>query len=201
MTDHPEASNKARAISRGADLVAAYASDPRGWDGPMTGAQVFGAVAPDTDDGGDLVSIIKDAIADLLHLADHLRMDTNALENMARRHYLGEQGGDLDTAWRAVPESQVEYVPAIASSPRQPMIVVVRHPDWATVETLHYVEADVVDIDLGGSFDITAMNRADKETAREYAADLRKQVEHLPLDHTGRVDVIEQAEYIEEAIA
>lgn len=120
MTDHPEASNKARAISRGADLVAAYASDPRGWDGFMTGAQVFGAVAPETDDGGDLVSIIKDAIADLLHLADHLRMNTNAVEKMARGHYLGEQGGDLDTAWREVPESQVEYVPvplpAIASS-------------------------------------------------------------------------------------
>ena len=160
MTDHPEASNKARAISRGADLVAAYASDPRGWDGFMTGAQVFGAVAPETDDGGDLVSIIKDAIADLLHLADHLRMNTNAVEKMARGHYPGEQGGDLDTAWREVPESQVEYVPAIASTDAVPITRGVlgllvyaagEHVDyreeWGDQESQHYVRGEQHDDD------------------------------------------------------
>ena len=114
MTDHPEASNKAHAISRGADLVAAYASDLRGWSGAMTGAQVF--AERDPKDEGDLGSIIGDAIADILHLAEHAGLDPGAMIERATNNYTGERDGDLDTAWREVPESQVEYVPAIAST-------------------------------------------------------------------------------------
>ena len=153
MTDHPEASNKARAISRGADLVAAYASDPRGWDSPMTGAEVFAECDP--KDEGDLGSIIGDAIADILHATERAGLDTDDMIVSAINHDLGEQGGDLDTAWRDVPESQVEYVPAIASSDavtitRGALGLLVyaarEHVDyraeWGDKESQHYVRGE-----------------------------------------------------------
>lgn len=113
MSAHPEASNKARAISRGADLVAAYASDARGWAGTY-----------DTMNGADVMALkqvidaatVADAIADILHVADHMGIETDYLMQKALWHYHGERDGDLDTAWSGVPESDVEYVPAIAST-------------------------------------------------------------------------------------
>jgi hypothetical protein len=189
MSAHPEASNKARAISRGADLVAAYASDARGWDYPITGREVFDATAPDTDDGGDLDAIIRDAIADILHLATHLGMNADAIESMARRHYLDEHAGHPDTAWRAVSRSDVEYVPAIASTAYEPVMVVFRHPDYDTDTTEHYLDVRVVDIDLGSSFDITTRSADDDDTIAEYADALRDEVSDLPADHTARIEV------------
>ena len=89
-----------------------------------------------------------------------------------------------------------------AESGYEPMIVVVRHPDWATIVELHYVEATVVQIDMGSEYDITDLSSGwEIDQALEEAAYLRKRVEHLPADHTGRIDVIEQVEFIEEKVA
>ena len=186
MTDHPEASNKARAISRGADLVAAYASDARGWAGTY-----------DTMNGADVMALkqvidaatVADAIADILHVADHMGIETDYLMQTAFWHYHGERDGDLNTAWSGVPESDVEYVPAIASTAYEPVMVVFRHPDYATDTTEHYLDVRVVDIDLGSSFDITTRSADDDDTIAEYADALRDEVSDLPADHTARIEV------------
>lgn len=200
MSANPEASNKARAISRGADLIAAYASDGRGWAyGPMTGAGFLDSAGSDVEH--EAPSIIGDAIADILHAAEYVGLDTDDVIARALNHYHGERSGDLDTAWRDVPASDVEYVPAIASTAYEPVMVVFRHPDHATETTEHYLDVRVVDIDLGASFDITIICPDDLDTIAEYADALRGEVADLPADHTARIEV-EQiiADYLDDAI-
>ena len=89
-----------------------------------------------------------------------------------------------------------------AESGYEPLVVVVRHPDWATIVELHYVKATVVQVDMGSQYDITDLSsEAEINEALEEAGYLRKRVEHLPADHTGRIDVLEQVEFIEEKVA
>lgn len=64
-------SNKERALSRAADALARYMSDSRGWASPTIGPEVMEA-----DDRGDERDALKDLIADLTHLAEHMATRT-----------------------------------------------------------------------------------------------------------------------------
>lgn len=94
-----------RAISRGADLLAAYASDPRGWGSPTTAQQVL---EEDAAAEGDLQSIAGDLIADILHALNHAGGYTVDALRIAEAHYLEEQVDEHAPA-AGIP---VEYVPA-----------------------------------------------------------------------------------------
>ena len=109
-TNTIEASNKARAISRAADVLAAYMSDDRGWASPTTGPEVMAA-----SDDSDVDSALSDLIADLMHLADYIGGDDygEVKADSARNHYSGERTGDLDAPWDSIPRDLVHYVPEV----------------------------------------------------------------------------------------
>jgi methylaspartate ammonia-lyase len=83
----------------------------------------------------------------------------------------------------------------------EPVIVVYRHPDYATETTEHYLDVRVVDIDLGASFDITNLAPGECDDVREYVTHLREQVADLPLDHEGRMEVEAIADQIMEQVS
>lgn len=206
-------SDRDRAISRGGDLIARYLGDARGWGSPTTWPELVAQVRPHAAQS-DVQDAVGDLIADVLHALAYLGGDDESAHNIAMRH-VRDECHDYEPA-DFLP---VEYVPECTGyndcpccgqdpyagndEPEptyEPMIVVVRHPDWGTDTSEHYLDATVVDIDLGNSFDITAMGPDDADTALEYATDLRKKVEHLPDDHTGRWAVLEQVEHIESVV-
>lgn len=69
----------------------------------------------------------------------------------------------------------------------EPVVVVTRHPDFADEITLHYLEARVVYLDLGSSFNVTP---DDAEDAREWADAVWRDVSDLPADHAARAEVL-----------
>jgi len=69
-----------------------------------------------------------------------------------------------------------------------PVIVVIRHPDYSDDISLHGLEAQVVYIDLGSSFDRTP---DDAEQAREWAESTWEELAELEPDHPARAEVAE----------
>ena len=69
----------------------------------------------------------------------------------------------------------------------KPVIVVTRHPDFSDEISVHGVEADVVYIDLGSSFDRTP---DDEDQAREWAQSIWDDVKDLPDGHPARDEVL-----------
>lgn len=84
---------------------------------------------------------------------------------------------------RDVPVVSVTEVDAL-----DPVIVVTRHPDFADEITLHGVQADVVYLDLGSSFDTTPN---DEEQGREWAESVWGEVKTLPAGHPARAEVLQ----------
>lgn len=68
-----------------------------------------------------------------------------------------------------------------------PIILVVRHPDYSDEIELYGVEARTVYIDLGSSFDTTPDS---PEEAREWAEGTWAEVADLPSDHPAREAVL-----------
>lgn len=77
-----------------------------------------------------------------------------------------------------------------------PVIVVVRHPDYGTEIALHGLDAQVINVDLGGSFDMGhSCEYDDSNAAHDYADELEREIADLSADHPAReqlVDIIEQ---------
>lgn len=120
-TNTIEASNKSRAISRAADVLAAYMSDARGWDYAITGREVMDATT-DTD----IPSVLGDLIADLMHLADYIGESdphqviedfSEVVLRTATANHDGESTGDdlhePGTPWNSIPRDLVHYHPEV----------------------------------------------------------------------------------------
>jgi hypothetical protein len=74
-----------------------------------------------------------------------------------------------------------------ALQPTKPVVVVTRHPDSEDQISLHGVEAEVVYIDLGSSFDCTPN---DEEQARDWAEGFVRQARELPEGHPAREEIL-----------
>jgi len=72
-----------------------------------------------------------------------------------------------------------------------PVIVVKRHPEYATDIEVFGLPPDVrvINIDLGSNFDITKLADTDKPEITEFAIDKYAAVSDLPADHPARVFV------------
>jgi len=68
----------------------------------------------------------------------------------------------------------------------KPIVLCVRHPDYANDFTVHG-DVRIIDIDLGGGMDIT--HGVERDVAAEYIWSWRNQVRDLPRDHPIRRDV------------
>jgi hypothetical protein len=77
-----------------------------------------------------------------------------------------------------------------APSTDKPVVVVVRHPDLGN-ETTTFGDVEVIDMDLGGSFDVTAIKHDDLEAVTSWAASHRNEAAKLPKGHPAR-DLIEE---------
>jgi hypothetical protein len=73
----------------------------------------------------------------------------------------------------------------------QPVIVVIRHPDFETEVQLFGVEAQVIDIDMGAGFDAGSLHSDDLPQVKEWAEHLQGEVARLPTDHPARQSVEE----------
>ena len=73
----------------------------------------------------------------------------------------------------------------------KPVVVIVRHPDFGN-EVTAFGDVAVVDIDMGGSFDVTHLERHDLEAVASWAASHRASAAQLPEDHPARALVEEQ---------
>src|SRR5262245_59328256 len=73
-----------------------------------------------------------------------------------------------------------------------PVIVVTRHPDYSDEISVHGVEAKVIYMDLGSSFDTTPNDEAQ---AAEWAQETWAEVKDLPADHPARDEVREVIAY------
>ncbi len=74
-----------------------------------------------------------------------------------------------------------------ANDTTPPVVVVVRHPDYANDITVYGGEVRVIEADLGGSFDITTSpDEGTAEEALDTANWLEESVSDLPADHPAR---------------
>lgn len=70
----------------------------------------------------------------------------------------------------------------------EPVVVVTRHPDFEDSISLYGVDARVVYVDLGRSFDTTP---TDAEEASEWAEGTWASVADLPAGHPARAEVLD----------
>jgi hypothetical protein len=74
-----------------------------------------------------------------------------------------------------------------ANDTTPPVVVVVRHPDYANDITVYGGEVRVIEADLGGSFDMSASpDEYSADEALETADWLEESVSDLPADHPAR---------------
>lgn len=81
-------------------------------------------------------------------------------------------------------------LPLPGGAPRT-VIVVVRHPDAENAFTVHGEPVRIIDIDLGGSFDMGHSSPGYGEAcdAHDYADGLLEEIEDLPAGHPARREV------------
>lgn len=107
MATHDDTTSRARsmrdrAVSRGADLVAAYLSDPRGWASDTTPAEVLAG-------HGDAQSAAGDLIADVMHALEQAGYNGPAALAMAEKHFYEERDDDH----AAAAGTPFQYMPAM----------------------------------------------------------------------------------------
>lgn len=73
------------------------------------------------------------------------------------------------------------------------VIVVVRHPDAENAFTVHGEPVRIIDIDLGGSFDMgrKSPQYGEADDAHMYADHLLEEIADLPAEHPARREVEE----------
>lgn len=81
----------------------------------------------------------------------------------------------------------------------KPVVVVVRHPDFGN-ETTVFGDVEVIDMDLGGSFDVTAIHYHDIEAVTSWAAAHRNEAKKLPEGHPARALIEEQVSSVLERL-